>query len=82
MELNVIYEDNHIIAVNKTHHDLVQKDVTGDISLDDKVRQYIKEKYNKMLFNVHRKSSEEIEGLKREIKTLGGKGSYFYDPND
>ena len=42
----------------------------------------IKEKYNKMLFNVHRKSSEEIERLKREIKTLGGKGSYFYDPND
>lgn len=42
----------------------------------------IKERYNKMLFNVHRKSSEEIEGLKREIKTLGGKGSYFYDSND
>jgi DNA-binding NtrC family response regulator len=42
----------------------------------------IKEKYNKMLFDVHRKSSEEIERLKREIKTLGGKWSYFHDPND
>ena len=42
----------------------------------------IKEKYNKMLFNIHRKSSEEIERLKGEIKTLGGKWSYFYDPND
>ncbi len=33
----------------------------------------IKEKYNKTLFNEHRKSSEEIERLKREIKTMGGK---------
>ena len=33
--LNILYEDNHIIAVNKTHHDLVQKDTTGDTSLDD-----------------------------------------------
>jgi 23S rRNA pseudouridine1911/1915/1917 synthase len=45
--INIIFEDNHIIAVNKTHHDLVQKDATGDLSLDDKVRQYIKMKYNK-----------------------------------
>jgi 23S rRNA pseudouridine1911/1915/1917 synthase len=45
--LNILYEDNHIVAVNKTHHDLVQKDVTGDAALDDKVRQYLKEKYNK-----------------------------------
>jgi 23S rRNA pseudouridine1911/1915/1917 synthase len=43
----ILYEDNHIIAVNKTHHDLVQKDVTGDLALDDKVKQYLKEKYNK-----------------------------------
>ena len=41
-----------------------------------------KEKYNKMLFNIHRKSSEEIERLKREIKSMGGKWSYFYNPND
>lgn len=46
-KLSVLFEDNHIIAVNKSHHDLVQKDVTGDVSLDDKVRQYVKEKYNK-----------------------------------
>jgi 23S rRNA pseudouridine1911/1915/1917 synthase len=45
--LQVIYEDNHIIAVNKTHHDLVQKDDTGDPALDDKVKQYLKEKYKK-----------------------------------
>ncbi len=45
--LKILYEDNHIIAVNKTQHDLVQKDVSGDIALDDKVRQYLKERYNK-----------------------------------
>jgi 23S rRNA pseudouridine1911/1915/1917 synthase len=45
--LNILFEDNHIIAVNKTHHDLVQKDETGDVSLDDKVKQYLKEKYSK-----------------------------------
>jgi 23S rRNA pseudouridine1911/1915/1917 synthase len=46
-ELNVLFEDNHIIAVNKTQHDLVQKDVTGDESLDDKIKQYLREKYQK-----------------------------------
>jgi 23S rRNA pseudouridine1911/1915/1917 synthase len=45
--LNILYEDNHIIAVNKTHHDLVQKDATLDLALDDKIRQYLKVKYNK-----------------------------------
>jgi 23S rRNA pseudouridine1911/1915/1917 synthase len=45
--IKILYEDNHIIAVNKTQHDLVQKDATGDEALDDMVRAYIKEKYNK-----------------------------------
>lgn len=45
--IKILYEDNHIIAVNKTHHDLVQQDRTGDMSLDQKVRFYIQEKYNK-----------------------------------
>jgi 23S rRNA pseudouridine1911/1915/1917 synthase len=45
--LNILYEDNHIVAVNKTHHDLVQKDATGDQSLDTKIKQYLKEKYSK-----------------------------------
>lgn len=44
---DIVYEDNHIIAVNKTHHDLVQKDSTGDTALDDRLKQYLKEKYNK-----------------------------------
>ena len=43
----VLYEDNHIIIVNKRSSDLVQGDGTGDEPLDDKVRAYIREKYNK-----------------------------------
>jgi 23S rRNA pseudouridine1911/1915/1917 synthase len=43
----ILYEDNHLIAVNKTNHDLVQKDSTGDTALDDTIRLYIKEKLNK-----------------------------------
>lgn len=43
----ILYEDNHIIIVNKRSSDLVQGDSTGDEPLDDIVRAYIKEKYNK-----------------------------------
>lgn len=46
-DLEVLYEDNHIIAVNKKSGDLVQGDKTGDVTLGDKVKQYIKQKYNK-----------------------------------
>ena len=45
--IRILYEDNHIIAVNKTVSDLVQKDSTGDPALDDKVKKYIREKYKK-----------------------------------
>lgn len=47
MDLQVIYEDNHIIVVNKTCHDLVQGDETGDVSLDKRIKDYLKEKYHK-----------------------------------
>ena len=45
--IEVLYEDNHIIAVNKRPSDIVQGDKTGDTPLCDFVKQYIKEKYNK-----------------------------------
>jgi len=45
--LEVLYEDNHIIAVNKRPGDLVQGDQTGDATLADEVKAYIKKKYNK-----------------------------------
>ena len=45
--LNILYEDNHLIAVNKVGGDLVQGDQTGDEPLVDKVKSYIKKKHNK-----------------------------------
>ena len=45
--LNVIYEDNHIIIVNKRAGDIVQGDKTGDQPLSEVVKDYLKEKYNK-----------------------------------
>lgn len=45
--LQVIYEDNHIIAINKRPGDIVQGDKTGDIALSEVVKTYIKKKYNK-----------------------------------
>lgn len=43
MDLEILYEDNHLIAVNKTGADLVQGDESGDEPLSDKVKAYIKE---------------------------------------
>lgn len=45
--MQVIYEDNHIIIVNKACGEVVQSDKTGDITLLDIVKEYLKEKYNK-----------------------------------
>lgn len=45
--LQVIYEDNHIIIVNKRAGDIVQGDKTGDEPLSEIVKSYIKDKYNK-----------------------------------
>ncbi|MBL6663970.1 MAG: RluA family pseudouridine synthase [Flavobacteriales bacterium] len=45
--LEVLYEDNHIIAVNKKASDIVQGDKTGDRPLPEYVKDYIKKKYNK-----------------------------------
>lgn len=45
--LQVIYEDNHLIAVNKRPGDIVQGDKTGDKPLSEVVKEYIAKKYNK-----------------------------------
>lgn len=45
--MEVLYEDNHIIAVNKASGDIVQGDETGDITLGEKVEQFLVKKYNK-----------------------------------
>ncbi len=45
--IEVVYEDNHLIAINKAAGQIVQGDKTGDQSLHEIVKAYLKEKYNK-----------------------------------
>ncbi|MCQ2347905.1 MAG: RNA pseudouridine synthase [Paludibacteraceae bacterium] len=45
--MQVLYEDNHIIAVSKTCNEIVQGDKTGDTPLSELVKAYIKQQYNK-----------------------------------
>lgn len=47
MELEVLFEDNHLIAVNKRSGDIVQGDKTGDEPMSEVVKRYLKDKYNK-----------------------------------
>lgn len=42
-----VYEDNHIIVVDKKVGEIVQGDKTGDTPLSDEIKKYLKEKYNK-----------------------------------
>src|SRR5580692_6560047 len=44
---DILYEDNHLIAVNKHAGDIVQSDETGDEPLEEKVKKYIAKKYDK-----------------------------------
>ena len=45
--MQVIYEDNHLIAINKNGHEIVQGDKTGDTPLSEMVKDWLREKYNK-----------------------------------
>ena len=45
--MTVVYEDNHLIVVNKAASEIVQGDKTGDTPLSDTVKEYLKQKYNK-----------------------------------
>jgi len=45
--LNILFEDNHFIVINKQSGDIVQGDKTGDKPLSEIVKEYIKEKYSK-----------------------------------
>jgi 23S rRNA pseudouridine1911/1915/1917 synthase len=45
--VEILYEDNHLIAVYKRSSDLAQGDKTGDLSLDKEVKKYIQNKYKK-----------------------------------
>jgi len=58
LDIQVLYEDNHLIAVNKRPGDIVQGDKTGDEPLSEKVKRYIGDKYQKpgavFLGTIHR----------------------------
>jgi 23S rRNA pseudouridine1911/1915/1917 synthase len=47
IKMEILYEDNHIIIVNKSPREIVQGDKTGDKPLVDMVKDYLKEKYHK-----------------------------------
>jgi len=45
--MEILYEDNHLIIINKTCAEIVQPDKTGDTPLSDTIKEYLKEKYAK-----------------------------------
>ena len=59
--LKVVYEDNHLIVVNKRAGDIVQGDKTGDKPLSDVVKSYLKE--NKEIFNKIETQVKELLGF-------------------
>lgn len=83
--LDVIYEDNHLIAVNKRAGDIVQGDQTGDEPLTEVVKRYIAIRYNKpgqvFLGLVHRldRPTTGILVLARTSKALERMNALFAD---
>lgn len=91
--LQVLYEDNHVIIVNKRPGDIVQGDKTGDAPLSEVVKEYIKHKYNKpgnvYLGVVHRldrptsgivlfsKTSKALPRLNKLFKEKDAKKTYW-----
>ncbi|MGL4228043.1 MAG: RluA family pseudouridine synthase [Tannerellaceae bacterium] len=70
--MEVIYEDNHIIAVNKTCSEIVQGDKTGDKPLSDIVKDWLKVKYNKpgnVFVGVTHRLDRPVSGLVLFAKT-------------
>lgn len=70
--MTVVYEDNHIIVVNKTSSEIVQGDKTGDTPLSEMVKQYLKEKYNKpgnVFMGVTHRLDRPVSGLVVFAKT-------------
>ena len=91
--LQVLFEDNHIIVVNKRAGDISQGDKTGDKPLSEIVKEYVKEKYNKpgnvFLGVVHRldrptsgiiifaRTSKSLERLNKMLREKSIKKTYW-----
>lgn len=70
--MTVVYEDNHIIAVDKTSSEIVQGDKTGDVPLSETVKEYLKEKYKKpgnVFVGVAHRLDRPVSGLVVFAKT-------------
>jgi len=92
-DTDILFEDNHLIAVNKRAGDIVQIDDTGDEPLDEQVKKYIAAKYNKpngaFLGVVHRldrpvsgvilfaKTSKALERINLMFKSREMKKTYW-----
>ena len=91
--LKVLYEDNHLIAVNKKSGDIVQEDKTGDTPLSEFVKTYIKNKYKKpgkvFLGTIHRldrptsgvvlfaKTSKALSRMNKQFKNQEVQKTYW-----
>ncbi len=70
--MTVVYEDNHIIVVNKAPSEIVQGDKTGDEALSETVKRYLKEKYSKpgnVFLGVVHRLDRPVSGLVVFAKT-------------
>lgn len=70
--MTVVYEDNHLIIVNKTASEIVQGDKTGNVPLSETVKQYLKEKYAKpgnVFLGVTHRLDRPVSGLVVFAKT-------------
>ena len=70
--MTVVYEDNHIIIVNKSASEIIQGDKTGDVPLSETVKQYLKEKYHKpgnVFIGVTHRLDRPVSGLVVFAKT-------------
>jgi 23S rRNA pseudouridine1911/1915/1917 synthase len=81
----ILYEDNHIIAVNKSVSDIVQADKTGDLPLEEKLKQFIKTKYKKagnVFLGVVHRIDRPVSGVvlfARTSKALARMNKIFHD---
>ncbi len=91
--LQVLYEDNHLLIVNKRAGDITQGDKTGDKPLNEVLKEYVKEKYNKpgnvFLGTVHRldrptsgivmyaKTSKALERLNKMLREKSIQKTYW-----
>ncbi len=70
--IQVLYEDNHIIIVNKQAGEIVQGDKTGDEPLSERVKRYLKEKYQKpgnVFLGVVHRLDRPVQGIVVFAKT-------------